>query len=454
MVKLKGFKPSEDTCFYHLCRKKVSLKECNYCHESFCEEHANPKPAGLPNFTGTKAVDELYMEEWHKPGGHPCFPFTKIWTEKVKREKEEETQKFLAALDSMKKKGRESPRYITAIPMRSSKKVIQKKWIDEAGEKVDAPRNKNSEKEGDIGEWILLILVVALVIGGIFYFKHWQAESARIANLPKCSDGTLYNECSTNKPYYCYEGDLVRKAATCGCPEGYPVNFQDCKGLLTCNEGTPYNHCSEKDKMYCLNGSLISFQQCNNDSKISNFISSTWTSIKKIFATAETKTIEGASSVAHDWGITHDIYNIEIQIHNLVNEQRTQAGLHDLTFDSKLSDIARAHSLDMVQNNFFAHDNLKGQDPTARAKVADYSCYKDYGSYYTNGIAENIAMTPTGDVIGCGGVSSDEDIAKCTVDGWMNSPGHRQNILTPTYDREGIGVASSGNEFYITQDFC
>jgi uncharacterized protein YkwD len=51
--------------------------------------------------------------------------------------------------------------------------------------------------------------------------------------------------------------------------------------------------------------------------------------------------------------------------------------------------------------------------------------------------------------------NTQEEIAQSTVDGWMTSPGHRQNILTSTYNREGIGVAiDSDNKVYITEDFC
>ncbi len=47
----------------------------------------------------------------------------------------------------------------------------------------------------------------------------------------KCKDGTPYDQCSKDKPYYCYEGNLLKKAATCGCPSGYRVDFQDCKKI-------------------------------------------------------------------------------------------------------------------------------------------------------------------------------------------------------------------------------
>ena len=151
-----------------------------------------------------------------------------------------------------------------------------------------------------------------------------------------------------------------------------------------------------------------------------------------------------------------DILALEEEVHRLINIERTNNGLTLLSLDSKLANIARAHSQDIVARNFFAHDNPDGQDPTARATAAGYSCYKNYGSYYTNGIAENIAETPIySDVIGCGSTTSLGSLAKCIVDRWMSSSGHRQNILTSTYSKEGIGIAySSDNKAYTTEDFC
>ncbi|MBI2232879.1 MAG: CAP domain-containing protein [Candidatus Aenigmarchaeota archaeon] len=150
-----------------------------------------------------------------------------------------------------------------------------------------------------------------------------------------------------------------------------------------------------------------------------------------------------------------DVAKVETEIHNLINSQRQRYGLSPLSYDARLASIARAHSEDMVRRNFFDHVNPDGKDPTSRGIAASYSCYKDYGSYYTTGLAENLNQIPTGDVIGCGYVYTEEEITQCAVDGWMESLGHRQNILTATYDKEGIGVAlSSGNVAYITQDFC
>jgi uncharacterized protein YkwD len=156
-----------------------------------------------------------------------------------------------------------------------------------------------------------------------------------------------------------------------------------------------------------------------------------------------------------------DISSLEMEIHTGINQQRRSNGLPPLSYDSTLASIARKHSEDMARNHYFSHNNLQGLDPSGRATRDGYSCYKDYGSYYTTGLAENIMQNNLYDsVTYYNGIprydwNSDEEIARSTVNGWMTSPGHRQNILTSTYDREGIGAAiASDDKVYITEDFC
>ncbi len=123
---------------------------------------------------------------------------------------------------------------------------------------------------------------------------------------------------------------------------------------------------------------------------------------------------------------------IESEVHKRVNGERMSRGLKILEYNSGISDRARTHSQKMADYDFFEHDNLVGIE-----------------------MGENIAYTPIGNVEGCGGVYGEIDIAICTVDGWMNSPGHRDNILTTWFICEGIGVAISDyDEVYITQKFC
>ena len=112
----------------------------------------------------------------------------------------------------------------------------------------------------------------------------------------------------------------------------------------------------------------------------------------------------------------------------------------------------------MAKNNYFSHVNLQGLSPSDRGNQQGYTCRKDYGSYYTYGIAENIFETShwtTYNGIRVNDFEPLEDIAQKTITGWMNSEGHRKNILTSTYDREGIGVGiASDDTVYITENFC
>lgn len=149
------------------------------------------------------------------------------------------------------------------------------------------------------------------------------------------------------------------------------------------------------------------------------------------------------------------------RIHALVNAQRAENGLPSLAHDEALRALALGHSTDMAANNYFSHTDLFGNDPTARGNATNLTCRKDYGSYYTYGIAENIYQNNlyTSVTLESGiysyAWSTQEEIAQSTVAGWMDSEGHRKNILSSTYGSEGIGVAiSADDKVYITEDFC
>ncbi len=148
-------------------------------------------------------------------------------------------------------------------------------------------------------------------------------------------------------------------------------------------------------------------------------------------------------------------YDIESLVFNKVNEERKKKGLHALIWDSKLAEVARLHSLDMANRSYFSHENPEGEDPTMRAIRNGYDVHKELGNgWYSDGIAENIGMMPTGNVEGYGYVSSSTDVADAMMKGWMNSPGHRENILNADYNFIGVGVAYDGySTYYLTQDF-
>lgn len=115
----------------------------------------------------------------------------------------------------------------------------------------------------------------------------------------------------------------------------------------------------------------------------------------------------------------------------LTNAERASAGLPPLADDPFLAAAAQAHSADMVARAFYSHTSPDGSEPWHRAAAA--------GS--TRGtIGENIA---------CGQRSPAE-----VVHGWMDSPGHRANILKPAFTHIGIGFAGGGSAgTYWTQLF-
>ena len=152
---------------------------------------------------------------------------------------------------------------------------------------------------------------------------------------------------------------------------------------------------------------------------------------------------------------------LERRVFDLVNTRRISANRGAMRWDDRLARIARGHSDDMVKRHFFAHVNPDGDDPTARGKHAGYACLKRVSRLkYRDGLAENLMEEPRFRRVRISGGQRTfdwntlEDIARQSVDGWMRSPGHRENILEPAYDQTGVGIAISPEHVYLTQLFC
>ncbi|MGW1537831.1 CAP domain-containing protein [Streptomyces aureus] len=115
----------------------------------------------------------------------------------------------------------------------------------------------------------------------------------------------------------------------------------------------------------------------------------------------------------------------------LTNTERARAGLAPLTAEATLTTAAQAHCADMVARDFYAHTSPEGGQPWDRAAAAGFTL---------GAIGENIA---------CGQRSPAE-----VVQGWMDSPGHRANILKRDFTHIGIGLAGGSSAgMYWTQLF-
>ncbi len=154
------------------------------------------------------------------------------------------------------------------------------------------------------------------------------------------------------------------------------------------------------------------------------------------------------------------VSELEKRIHHLINEERQKHGLSALAWNSTLSRIARKHSSDMAKRNYFSHHSPEGHDFLYRYKQDGYACSVSVDDRLYLG-AENIFQNYLYDrIVYVNDVphydwNSMAKMAETTVQGWMNSPGHRKNILTPHWKTEGIGVViSPDDKVYITQNFC
>ncbi len=147
-----------------------------------------------------------------------------------------------------------------------------------------------------------------------------------------------------------------------------------------------------------------------------------------------------------------DASTIEELVIQHTNQERTTAGLRPLVHDPAISDIARAHSEDMINYGLF-HD-IKGKNPTDRALSVGYTCraFRGDGSY-SYGLSENIYEYPRR---AASGFLDSESMARALVAGWMRSLGHRANIMDKDARRIGVGVAINseyGETVFATQNF-
>ncbi|MDG4474931.1 CAP domain-containing protein [Thiovibrio frasassiensis] len=155
-----------------------------------------------------------------------------------------------------------------------------------------------------------------------------------------------------------------------------------------------------------------------------------------------------------------DVARLESRIHDLINQERKNAGLPALAWNQALQQIARNYSQDMATRNFFSHTDPEGRNFVQRYRRAGFKCAIRKGFFFgisTNLGGENIAYNHLSSAIvrRNGQADAEAQFAAAVVRQWMTSPSHRRNILTRHYRREGIGIAIGKNgKVLITQNFC
>ena len=127
---------------------------------------------------------------------------------------------------------------------------------------------------------------------------------------------------------------------------------------------------------------------------------------------------------------------LEDRLFEAINQERKANGLSPLVRASDLNAVAREHSRDMVERHYFAHRSPEGDDLRVRFARSGISNWR----YIAENIAYNLGQS---------------DPVTAAVEGWMNSPGHRRNILNKKLTESGIGVAvDEMGRTYFTQVFA
>ncbi|MDT3765603.1 CAP domain-containing protein [Priestia filamentosa] len=139
---------------------------------------------------------------------------------------------------------------------------------------------------------------------------------------------------------------------------------------------------------------------------------------------------EKQTNAAENQAESSDSSQYAEQVVQLVNKEREKQGLKPVTLDKELSDVATKKSEDMKAKGYFDH--------TSPTYGSPFDMMKQFGIEYKSA-GENIAK----------GQQTPEEV----MNSWMNSDGHRKNILNPSFTHIGVGYVEDGNSTYWTQMF-
>jgi uncharacterized protein YkwD len=136
-------------------------------------------------------------------------------------------------------------------------------------------------------------------------------------------------------------------------------------------------------------------------------------------------------------GLLVNLTGVEAAIVDMTNDIRRRHGLAPLLVDGICRDAARAHSADMLNRHYFSHTDPEGR--TLKERLPANLAPRQWGENIWTGRGYDPRQI--------------QQLAQVIMSGWMNSPGHRENILGPGYTHLGVGVMAMNQEIKATQVF-
>lgn len=126
---------------------------------------------------------------------------------------------------------------------------------------------------------------------------------------------------------------------------------------------------------------------------------------------------------------------LERDAFQMINAERSRAGMTVLKWNDNIAGVARLHSTNMAEYNFFSHKGLDGLMVDGRAELLHVGAW--------SAIGENIAF-----------MKGFDDPAAAAVRNWLQSPAHKKNLLSADWSESGIGLAvTPDGKYYFTQVF-
>lgn len=385
-------------CAYHQCKKETEIYKCEHCGEFFCKDHLNAKCPCPPPFKTPKNYEEkIYMKEWRKDG-HPCPRYVEHFEEKIEKEREE----YSKALDKLKDK---PPRY---EPYKYPDKretywqpdrkptSIHELPMSKPKPKLTIPRIPVS----------MLVLVVALILFVTYYYSN---ESDSIVSVPSINSTSTTIYKNPTFPILLVNTTSTTSTNVTNSCDDY-CKFFSPNNLGTCLD-TP-NDCKLKNMVYDAGGNSFCPKR---DKGLDTFC---------CCAVATNKEQTTSELSKH---LTVENKQDSIEAFEYINDLRKGYGRNNLNWDENLYLLAVSRAKDMYDRNYYDHITPEGK------------CVKDFKSLfdvnYWN-VAENIGgmmyyLHTREPIEG----TSPKDV----VDGWMNSRGHRYNLLYPFHKAGAIG---------------
>ena len=143
-------------------------------------------------------------------------------------------------------------------------------------------------------------------------------------------------------------------------------------------------------------------------------------------------------------------------VHDRINRDRRRQGLPTFRWDAALGRIAGKHSRDMARRKFFGHTSPDGTGPAQRYLQARYACGITVDGVLRSGAEVIYRHAPdNAERAVTGGVQSAGDIIGAAIEAWMRSEEDRTNVLSPHWQREGVGIfMTPDGAVYMTVNFC